>query len=137
MSISKKEIIKDYKWEDLSSDIQKNIEQLLEKMNKVRDLYGKPMIITSGLRTKEDQIRIYKEKGITDLSKIPMKSKHLQGLAVDVYDPSGELNQWCKDNEEKLREIGVWLEARQGNWQHFQIEQYGSYTSKKSIFFNP
>lgn len=137
MSISKAEILRKYKWEDLDSETQSNIDVLLERMNIVRELYGKPMVITSGLRTKEDQIRVYKDKGITDISKIPMKSKHLYGCAVDVADSDGKLNQWCKDNEEKLREIGIWLETRQGGWQHFQIQPYGSYTPKKTIFFNP
>lgn len=135
--ISKEEIIKDYKWDDLDSEIKANIELLLKRMNEVRKLYAKPMIVTSGLRTKDDQIRVYAKKGITDITKIPMKSKHLTGCALDVSDLSGDLNKWCKENEEKLRDIGIWLETRQGNWQHFQIEPYGSYTPKKTIFFNP
>lgn len=137
MSITMSEILKDKKFEEQDGAVQANLLILLEKMNKVRELYNKPMKITSGLRTKEDQIRVYAQKGIIDLSKIPMKSKHLAGAAVDVSDPSGELNLWCKENEETLRELGIWLETRQGNWQHFQVLPYGSYTPKKSIFFNP
>jgi Peptidase M15 len=135
--ITMQEILKDKKLEDQSAEIQANLVILLERMNKVRELYGKPMLITSGLRTEADQIRVYAEKGITDLKKIPMKSKHLKGNAVDVSDPKGELNDWCKKNEETLRELGIWLETRQGGWQHFQIVPYGSYTDKKTIFFNP
>ncbi len=126
-----------YKLEDQSEEIQANLAILLDKMNQVRSLYGKSMVCTSGLRTIEDHLRIYATKGITDESKIPMKSKHLYGEALDVSDPSGELNSWCKKNEEVLRDIGIWLETRQGNWQHFQIVPYGSYNVDKSIFFNP
>ena len=39
--------------------------------------------ITSGYRSKEHHIRVYKELGITDPSKIPWGSPHLTGLAVD------------------------------------------------------
>ena len=137
MSISMKELLGSYKLEDQPQDVQDNLAILLERMNKVRDLYGIPMRITSGLRTKADQIRVYAAKGITDQSKIPMKSKHLAGAALDVADGAGKLNQWCKDNEETLRELGIWLETRQGGWQHFQVLPYGSYTPEKTIFFNP
>lgn len=135
--ITMAEILKDKKLEDQTPEVQANLAILLERMNKVRELYGKPMRITSGLRTEADQIRVYAEKGITDISKIPMKSKHLRGAACDVADSDGALNTWCKLNEEKLRELGIWLETRQGGWQHFQVLPYGSYTEKKTIFFNP
>lgn len=114
-----------------------NLDILLDRMNKVRTLYGVAMTITSGYRSNAEQIRVYAAKGITDIKKIPMGSKHLICAAVDVADTDGKLNQWCKDNEEALREIGVWLETRQGGWQHFQVLPYGSYNPKKTIFFNP
>ncbi|NDE09892.1 MAG: hypothetical protein EBZ95_04910 [Chitinophagia bacterium] len=135
--ITMEELIHQVQLESLSEEIQNNLNILLERINKVRSEYGKKMIVTSGLRSMDDHLRIYAEKGITDKSKIPMKSKHLIGAAVDIYDPVGELNQWCKDNEEFLRDLGIWLEIRQGNWQHFQILPYKSYNNQKTIFFNP
>ncbi len=125
------------KFEDQTQEIQDNLTLLLERINKVRSAWGKPMTVTSGLRTMEDHLRIYAEKGITDHSKIPMKSKHLYGLAVDIFDPDAILHQWCKDNEALLKEIGIWLENRQGNWQHFQVAPFGSYTEDGTIWFNP
>lgn len=92
-------------------DIQKkNIETLLHRMNQVRIIYNKPMFITSGVRSIEDHIRIYKEKGITDKSKIPMKSMHLIGAACDVLDTDGKLMEWCRTNEHHLSAIGLWIE---------------------------
>ena len=136
--ITMKELLNNkYKLEDQSAEIQKNLKELLEKINKIRDLYGKPMTVTSGLRTMEDHLRIYAEKNITDPKKIPMKSKHLSGFAVDILDSDGKLNAWCKANEKSLKEIGFWLETRQGPWQHFQIRPYGSYSEGKTLFFNP
>ena len=44
---------------------------------------NKPIIITSGYRSMAHHLKIYAEKGITDKSKIPMGSYHLQGKAVD------------------------------------------------------
>ena len=66
-----------------------NLLLLLMKINKVREAYGRQMVVTSGLRSMEDHLRIYREKGITDKSRIPMKSKHLLGQAVDIADPKG------------------------------------------------
>lgn len=120
--ITMNEILRKYKFEQLDAEVQKNLIDLLEKINKVRSLYNKPMKITSGLRTKEDQIRIYNQKGITDLTKIPMGSRHLYGQAIDVFDPNKELQQWCLSNVIKLEEIGLWCEdfLYTPNWTHFQ-----------------
>jgi uncharacterized protein YcbK (DUF882 family) len=123
--ITLKEFLKDrIKWENIEIDIQKNIEETLEKINKVRNKYNKGMTVTSGLRTKNDQIRIYKEKGITDISKIPMSSRHLSGEAIDIFDPKKELQKWCKENEKFLEEIGLWMEdfSATPNWCHFQTK---------------
>lgn len=104
-------------------EIDSNLVELLEKINKIRTLWGKPMICTSGLRSMEDHLRIYKDKGITDQSKIPMASKHLYGQACDISDPKGELAKWCHENIKHLEEIGLWCEATESTptWVHFQI----------------
>ncbi len=140
MSITKEEVLKGrIKEEELSPEMQENLEILIEKINKVRDAYGKPMTVTSGLRTMEDHLRIYKEKGITDKSKIPMKSKHLYCQAVDISDPHQELQKWCEKNVSLLEEIGLWMESFSAtkNWCHFQIVPYGSWKEGKSLWFNP
>jgi predicted AAA+ superfamily ATPase len=122
---------------EIPKEYEANLLKLLEIMNLIRAKYGKIMRITSGFRSESEHLRIYREKGITDKKKIPMKSKHLRALAADVADADGKLNAWCKENEEWLRSIGVWLETRQGGWQHFQIEAFGSYKPKGTIWFNP
>lgn len=88
-----------------------NLQILHERMNLVRKEYGKPMIVTSGLRSEADQARIN--------PKAP-KSKHLLGLACDIYDPGADLYRWCKAHEDFLTANGLWMEERQGPWQHFQ-----------------
>lgn len=126
MAISLTELIKSKRWDSLPKETQDNLMILLERINKVRTAYAKTMIVTSGLRTKEDQIRIYKEKGITDLNKIPMGSRHLIGAAVDISDPKQELQSWCLKNEKLLESIGLWCEhfdytKKPNPWVHFQI----------------
>lgn len=111
-----------YKLEDQPEQTQKNLAILLERANKVREAWGKPMIVTSGLRSMEDHLRIYRQKGITDPAKIPMKSHHLYGEAVDISDPNLELTAWLKgDGAQLAEEIGLWFEEGNANWVHMQI----------------
>ena len=51
------------------------------------------------------------------------RSKHIQCLACDLHDPEGDIDEWCMANQDKLAEIGLWLEhpsATKG-WCHVQI----------------
>ena len=113
----------------LTAEEQANLAILHEKINKIRNLWAKPMIVTSGFRSKEDHLRVYREiayrKDVKfDESKVPMGSKHLYGKAVDISDPKGELAKWCHENVKHLEDIGLWLEATEDTigWVHFQIE---------------
>jgi len=107
---------------ELPNDVQNNLNDLLVKINKVRVAYGKPMIVTSGLRTTKHHLEIYARKGIYP-PKVPMKSNHLSGRAVDFSDSDGKLKAWVKDNIKLMEEIGLWLEdfSATKTWCHFQI----------------
>jgi uncharacterized protein YcbK (DUF882 family) len=119
--LAMQELLKNANLEDQTDEVQSNLGILLERVNKIRALWGKPMTVTSGLRTMEDHLRIYREKGITDPAKIPMKSKHLVGAAVDISDPSLELTKWLKANAQQLVDAELWCEEGNANWVHFQI----------------
>jgi len=103
---------------EMTPVIAKNFKVLHERMNEVRGAYGKPMIVTSGLRSDEDQQRLM-AKGKTRA----IHSKHLAGAACDIADPDGELAKWCKANEDILKRIGLWCEDPQftHGWVHFQM----------------
>jgi hypothetical protein len=120
--ISWGEILGKYKESDIAPEHLDNLKILHERMNKVRNLYAKPMVPTSIYRTLDDHLRIYRQLGITDKSKIPMKSKHLFGQAIDIHDPKGELMDWCKNNTKALEEIELWCEEPDDKKRvHFQI----------------
>lgn len=106
----------------LPADVQVNLLELCKRMNTVRAAYGKPMTVTSGLRTIAEHLAIYKAKGITDQAKIPMKSKHLSGEAVDIADAKGVLKAWCLANVAVLEAAGLWCEdfSATPTWLHFQ-----------------
>ncbi len=108
---------------ELGTDIQNNLNDLLVKINLVRTSWAKPMTVTSGFRTMKHHLEIYAAKGITDPAKIPMKSNHLFGRAVDIADANRDLQNWCKANEPLLVSIGLWMEdfSVTKTWCHFQI----------------
>ena len=51
------------------------------------------------------------------------RSKHMLGLAIDISDPEGDLDEWCMDNPDILQTIGLWLEhpSCSKGWTHVQI----------------
>lgn len=125
--ISLHELLGQNKLEDQSIEIQGNLKILLEKINKVRSAWNKPMTVTSGLRSKEHHIQIYKnlakQKGkVFDLSKVPMGSAHLKGAACDISDPDGSLYRWVQSNIKLMEQIGLWMEEKDDQPRvHFQI----------------
>ena len=51
-----------------------------------------------------------------------VRSKHMTGQACDLYDPDGDLDDFCLSNPELLQALGLWLEhpsATKG-WCHVQ-----------------
>lgn len=137
--ITFKELLGNNLISDVAINIQHNLEELLTKMNKIRTAYNKPMQITSGLRSKNDHIRIYSElaakRGVDfDIKKVPMGSAHLTGCACDILDKDGSLMEWCKNNEKLLEEVGLWCEEKDDQPRvHFQI--YPPKSGKR--FFKP
>lgn len=123
------------KLEELSPEIQANLQELLKRVNVVRAAYGKPMTVTSGIRTMKEHLRIYAEKGITDQSKIPMKSSHLKGAAVDISDPQLNLTKWLKANPQILENANLYCEDGNSNWVHFQSKPFGSYKAGGTRWF--
>lgn len=96
-----------------SPEVEANLNVLLERMNRVRAAWGKPMVVTSGLRSEADQARINPKAS---------KSKHLLGQACDISDPKGELKAWINVNIKLMEEIDLWFEDfdHTPNWIHFQ-----------------
>lgn len=113
------ELLKTTKLETLPVDIQSNLNDLHKKINSIRTLYGKPMIVSSGYRTIEQHKEIYRKYNKLNP---PMGSRHLTGQAVDIADSNQLLQKWCLLNVRELESIGLWCEAFSAtpNWVHFQ-----------------
>ena len=131
------ELLSGHSISDVDMITQHNLEALLKKINIIRTAYNKPMTVTSGLRTKNDQVRIYSSKGITDLSKIPMGSAHISGNAVDVLDYDGSIYKWCLANPAIIEQADLYIEKNTKGWVHFQSTPFKSYKPNGTRFFNP
>lgn len=100
-----------------SPEIDSNLLILLERLNIIRTDWGKPMTVTSGLRSQAKQDDL-----ITAGKSNAPHSKHLIGAAADIYDPELELTAWLKENDsQRLVDAQLWCEAGNANWCHFQI----------------
>lgn len=55
-----------------------------------------------------------------------VNSRHMTGQAVDIYDPDGDLDDWCMAQADQpggpLERLGLWLEhpAATKGWCHLQ-----------------
>lgn len=96
----------------LSPQLEQNLEDLLRRLNNVRALYGKPMLVTSG----------YRPGGYNRAAGGAAKSCHLICKAADFSDPDGELAKWLLNNLDVLVEEGLWLENPKytKGWVHLQ-----------------
>ena len=81
-------VSKNFKLNEFESKISHEVilyHPLIKKLQKIRDIRKKPLIITSGFRTRDDHIRIYQKKhGNKWEQYIPWGSGHLTGKAVDI-----------------------------------------------------
>lgn len=101
-----------------------SLKTLLDKVNVVRAKWGKPLIVTSGLRSREQHDAIYRRMG----KKAPGGSAHLSGEAVDFYDRDGLLGGFLLDNLGLLEELGLYMEdpTVTRGWIHLQTRRPGS-----------
>ena len=93
-----------------------NMWKLLNALNRLRDAYGKAMIVTSGWRPGRYN------QGYAN------KSAHLSCEACDFSDVSGELAKWCLHYLPVLENCGLYMESPESTrgWVHLQTRRPGS-----------
>lgn len=113
------------KFDELSIDLQINLADLLKKLNKFRQLYGKPMIVTSGYRPSNINSSIGGAK----------KSAHLECQACDFKDTDGKLKEFILKNIDILEQCDLYLEDPDytKGWVHLQSRK----TSSGKRIFKP
>lgn len=81
----------------LTDEQEANLKALMGVLNKVREAYGKPMIVSSGYRNAAANASAGGAK----------KSNHLMCLAADIADKDGTFTEWVMKNLDKVKECGV------------------------------
>ena len=95
----------------LTEELESNLDKLLIAINKFRELYGRPMVITSGYRPGHYN----KDAGGAK------NSTHCVCMAFDFKDVDGELKKFA--TVEVLKQCGLYMEHPDSTngWMHVQI----------------
>lgn len=99
--------------DDLTPEIEGNAAELIDRVNLLLAAFGETRKVNSGWRPPEVNAKT---------AGAAVKSKHMMGLAVDLADPDGDLDEWCMENESELERLQLWLEhpAATKGWCHLQ-----------------
>lgn len=109
---------------EFTTEIKANAEKIVEKVNSllaVMEAEGVPLevhpqtlsLVSSGWRPPQINQQV---------KNAAVRSKHMTGQAVDLYDPEGALDFFCLEGQASLAIIGLWMEhpvATKG-WAHLQ-----------------
>lgn len=123
---------------DLSTQVYRNAEVLVGLINKIL-----PLAEADGVKfethplTKTILSGGWRPPAVNAKTKgAALRSKHMSGQAVDVYDPDGDFDEWLISDRglKALAEIGLWLEhpATTKGWAHLQSVPPGS---KNRVFY--
>lgn len=111
--ITRKEILKS---EKCPTEYEENLTGLLKAINKIREIWGKPMFVNSGYRTPEHNKAIGGSP----------RSAHLTCQAVDIADDNKKLQDYLLSNKWLLVEAELYMEdpaytaKGRSHWVHLQ-----------------
>lgn len=113
----------------------------LHVMNEIRYHYGQPMLCTSGVRSKEQHLEIYKrineEREKAGFAAVipPFNSPHLMGCASDWKDPQGKLFDFLTARPGLMEQLDIYIEDREYTPHHCHIQTVR--TSSGARIFRP
>lgn len=102
----------------LTPEMKKNLDKLLIAVNRLRAMWGKPLVVSSGYRPPAQNTAAGGAK----------KSNHMICAAVDFRDPDQELAKWLISRLDVLEACGLYLEdpSKTIGWIHVQVIAPGS-----------
>ena len=98
---------------DLTPEIVANATDLAGRVNRLLMTFGEQRSVNSGWRPLAVN---------ANTPNAAVKSKHMLGLAVDLTDPDGDLDEWCMEHQGELEAVELWMEhpAATKGWCHLQ-----------------
>jgi hypothetical protein len=108
--INIKELLGNTKLEELDNELQANAIDLLDRVNKFRAEYGKPMYVTSGYRSPEHNAKIGGSKN----------SAHMSCQAIDFKDSDNAIKEFIAKDLDILVRCDLYMEDPlvTTNWVH-------------------
>ena len=102
----------------LTPEMKQNLDLLLISVNRLRALWGKPLIVSSGYRPGAYNAQAGGAKA----------SNHMICAAVDFKDPEQKLAKWLISRLDVLEACGLYMEdpSATPTWCHVQIKPPGS-----------
>lgn len=114
--ITRFEILKDREKEyPLNEELEKNLKELLRRVNIFREIYGQPMTVNSGYRPGHYNVE----------AKGAPQSAHLTCEAVDIKDADGKIKKFITENPACLLRADLYCESflMTPTWVHFQTRK--------------
>lgn len=98
---------------DLTTEVCVNAAETVNRVNALLKEFGEERHVTSGWRPPEVN---------ASTPNAAKRSNHMLGLACDIEDPEGDLDEWCVDHPEVLERLGLFQEhpATTKGWAHLQ-----------------
>lgn len=99
---------------ECTDEIRRNATETVRRVNLLLERFGESRAVNSGWRPAAVN---------ASTPGSAKRSNHMMGLACDLDDDDGYLDEWCMDNLDILEEIGLWMEhpsATKG-WCHVQM----------------
>jgi hypothetical protein len=99
---------------ELTQEVKDNALNLLDKVNRLlEELKISKVSVSSGFRTSDANAKI---------ANAAKKSNHLRGLAIDLADSDGKLDELFMRNLDKLEKFELYLESPESTtgWSHLQ-----------------
>jgi hypothetical protein len=106
---------------ELTDEIASNAQRTVDLANELLERAGRSDIHTANSGWRPGSVN-------AAVSGAAARSRHITAEAVDIPDPDGLLADWCMDNLDVLKEIGVWIEhpSWTKGWLHVQIVPPGN-----------
>lgn len=112
---------------EVTPELINNAKKLLEKVNNLlKDLGINGVTVSSGFRPASVNAA---------LPNSAKKSLHMTGMAIDIADPDGHLDELIDESDALLKKYGLWQEspAHTKNWCHLDMKPRGQRNKNQFI----